>query len=413
MMRALLSAVAALRAHQARMDTIGNNIANINTTAFKGARAVFQEMLSQTMRGATAPTATSGGINPMQIGLGADVASIDSTQTQGSLEMTGRPTDLAIQGNGFFMLSDGSSILYTRDGSFDLDADGYVVHRATGLRLLGWSPNADGEIDASSEIGATSYARVPLGSFTLIKATENVSMSGNLRASEDGGATYSTSVNIFDSLGEAHTLTLTFTKSDTDPLVWDWSATAEGVGTEVGSGSVTFDSHGACLTDSGDIAITGADLANGADGITAAIDFSAITQLAGDSTLTASGQDGFSVGTLESFNISQNGLISGVFTNGMSRDLSQIALTVFANPGGLERVGGNLYRQSMNSGHPQVSAASAASAGKISSGFLEAANVDLGAEFTDMIVTQRGFQANSRIVSVVDQMLADLINLKQ
>ena len=339
MMRSLLSAVASLQAHQARMDIIGNNIANVNTVSYKASKASFQDMLSQTMRGATAGTGTTAGTNPMQIGLGVSLAAVDSNMTQGSLEMTGKSTDLAIQGNGFFMVTDGTHVSYTRDGSFDLDANGYLVNTSSGMRLLGYTPTAAGTIDTSVVPTVSSQLKVPLGASAAC-ATANVTLTGNLSAAAASADKCSSSVNIYDSLGAAHTITLTMTKSSTD-LTWDWQATIDvkGTATVVGSSAdqgaspLVFDKDGTCKTPSGAIAITSAQLGDSAADIAATLDFSAITQAAGTSSVTASGQDGYGQGTLSSFNISGNGLVTGVFTNGMSRTMGQVALAVFIEGG--------------------------------------------------------------------------------
>lgn len=414
MVRAMLAAVASLRAHQARMDVIGNNIANVNTTAFKSSRATFEDMLSQTLNSGSRPTGNVGGTNPMQIGLGVTMAAIDSVQTQGSLQLTGKPTDLAIQGSGFFMVSDGTSLYYTRDGNFDLDSVGYLVSRSSGFRVVGLVADEDGVIDPAQPVEASSQIQIPLGTLTRAKATENIILAGNIDAQTATGGTVGTSARIYDSLGTGYLVSTILTKT-ANPNEWDWEARVT-IGASqytIGSGTLTFDADGQCQVPSGAIAITAAQFANGADDLSAAIDFSTITQLAGDTTLMATDQDGFAIGTLESFGVGTDGLITGVFSNGLTINLGQITLASFANPGGLLRVGGNLHRDSNNSGPAQVGIAGSGPNGVLSPGFIEAANVDLGSEFTNMIVTQRGFQANGKIITVVDEMLQDLIMLKR
>jgi flagellar hook protein FlgE len=396
------------------MDVIGNNIANVNTTAFKSSRVTFQDMLSQMLDAGSRPSSTVGGTNPKQVGLGVTIASIDSVQTQGSLQLTGKSTDLAIQGSGYFMVSDGSSIHYTRDGNFDLDALGYLVSRSSGYRVVGLVADDGGVIDPSQPVEADSRIQIPLGTHTRAKATENVTLAGNIDAQTTAGEVAGTSARIYDSLGTGHIVSAILTKTAT-ANEWDWEARVT-IGSNqytVGSGTLTFDSDGRCEVPSGTISISAAQLANGAADLSASIDFSSVIQLAGDSTLMATDQDGFAIGTLESFNVGSDGLITGIFSNGLTLSLGQITLASFSNPGGLIGTGGNVFTESNNSGPAQVGVAGSSSRGTLSPGFIEAANVDLGTEFTNMITTQRGFQANSKIITVVDEMLQDLIQLKR
>jgi len=422
MIQSLFTGVASLRAHQSRMDVIGNNIANVNTTAFKAGRVTFQEMLSLTLRGATRPTSgRTGGINPAQIGLGMTLEGIDTLQNQGGLQQTNKPTDLAIQGNGFFMVSDSTNTFYTRDGSFGLDADGTLVNNATGMKLLGWLPDASGNIDTTVPITQNSVLSIPIGALTSAKATSKVNYVGNLDANADPAYSYTTSVRIFDSLGVDHLVQLTFTNRTpgvAGGTTWDWSAQADGAA--VGTGTVAFDAGGKWTAtqttnpadpNTGRISLA---LANGANSpLDAELDFSRLTQLSGETTVNAQGQDGFALGTLESFNIGEDGVITGLFSNNMGRPLGRIALAAFSNPAGLLKLGGNAYQDSNNSGLPQITPPATGGRGKVSVGFLEMSNVDMGSEFTNMIVTQRGFQANSRVITTSDEMLQDLLSLKR
>ncbi|GBC93667.1 Flagellar hook protein FlgE [bacterium HR15] len=424
MWQAMLSGVASLKAHQIKMNVIGNNIANINTVGFKSARAHFQDLLSQTLRAASRPSGVLGGTNPMQVGLGVKVGAIDIMPLQGALELTGRSTDLAIQGNGFFMLSNGRDIQFTRDGAFALDANGFLVHRGTGWKVLGWKADPGGFIDTNQAITASSVLQFPVGSQAAVRQTSRVQYTGNLNANASNTDTFSATVRVYDALGGAHDITLTFTNRQNPPagspppgaiMSWEWSA-VEG-STSVGDFStgsnsrLYFDATGKLIGGATqEITITPT---NGAPPFTVTLDLAQITSLAADSVIQPVYQDGFPPGTLQEFAIGIDGTIQGIFSNGLSRPMGRIALSLFPNPMGLERLGNNMWRQTDNSGLPQIGAPATAGLGEINAGYLEQSNVDLGSEFADMIVTQRGFQANTRIVSVVDELLADVVNMKR
>jgi flagellar hook protein FlgE len=424
MWQAMLSGVASLKAHQTKMNVIGNNIANINTTGYKGSRVHFQDLMAQTFRAASRPSNVLGGVNPIQVGLGVKVGAIDVHTLQGALEMTGRSTDLAIQGNGYFMLTNGRDVHYSRDGAFGLDSSGFLVHRGTGWKVLGWMADAGGRIDTNQPINANSVLQFPVGSQAAVRQTSVVQYTGNLNANAPSTQTYAATVRVYDALGGAHDVTITFTNRQTPPLgtpptgavsSWDWSATVGG--TPVGdftTGTNTrlyFNGQGEIIgTTTQQITITPT---NGAPPFTVNLDLSQLTSLAAESIVQPIYQDGFPPGTLQEFTIGIDGTIQGVFSNGLSRPMGRIALSLFANPAGLFRLGNNMWRVTDNSGLPQVGAPTTGGLGEINAGYLEQSNVDLGSEFADMIVTQRGFQANTRIVSVVDELLADVVNMKR
>jgi flagellar hook protein FlgE len=451
MLQAMLAGVASIKAQQTRMSVIGNNLANVNTTAFKGSRVTFQDMLAQTIRGAGRPTAENGGTNPIQYGLGVLVAGTDVFNEQGSLNATNRPTDLAIQGNGFFMTTNGLRSAFTRDGSFDLDASGDLVHRATGERVQGWDFVRSGISETSAPITPSSGINVPLGRLNAVQVTSKASFEGNVSAATPAGTpslanpggtdrtkpAWTTSGRFFDSQGGGHDVTVQFFTRDDTPATppapvgakasWQWRV-VDANGTEFGNSDggnsvaasgdpLYFDAAGLPI-DTGTIpSIT----VNGAGSLpfNVELDFKKITQLntvqgtVPSSQVTLSYQDGFPPGSLQSFSVGQDGLITGLFTNGLTRPLGQLAMSIFPNPGGLERTGNNLWRNSDNSGIPVVGTPRSGGRGLVNSGFLEQSNVDIGNEFTDLIVTQRGFQANTKVVTTVDEMLQDLINMKR
>ncbi len=433
MLQAMLSGVASIKAQQSRMNVIGDNLANVNTTAFKGSRVSFAEMMSQTVRSASGATATRGGVNPIQYGLGVSVTSTDVNSAQGALNQTNKPTDLAIQGNGFFITSNTNRMAYTRDGSFQVDTQGFLVQSATGERVLGWQGDSTGAIDTTQAITPASFVSIP-NSLNSVKQTSVATFAGNLNASALPTDTVTTSIRIYDSLGGSHDVNLVLSNHATPAGAgapagatssWDWQAwegtpgtgTLLGDNTSAGNEKMFFDSSGNQV--SGLAAGTFNQIKlNPTAGqsfspFTVNMNFKQITQLNGASQVNAVDQDGFAPGSLESFAISQDGVVTGIFTNGFTRPIAQIGMAAFSNPEGLERQGNNLYISSDNSGRPLVGTPRTNARGAISAGFLEQSNVDIGAEFTDLIVTQRGFQSNTKVVTTVDELLQDLINMKR
>ena len=426
MMRSMNSAVSALRNHQLRMDVIGNNIANVNTIGFKSSRVTFKDSLSQMLRGASGPDTSRGGTNPQQVGLGMDLSSVDTLFTTGVPDRTDRGLDVMVNGEGFFMVSaDGTDngMYYTRAGNFDIDEDGNLVN-ADGLRVLGYKANDKGEV--GTEVGGIV---VPLADSIPPIATTNVVMEGNLDSRTANGAEgRTTEITVTDSLGTNHKISLSFSKTSTvatpDPppaVASTWSVTptyigTDGTATTASAISINFDSNGAIITTpTPPIAkiTVGGTVLNGAKPIEFDLNLSSLTQYGSESNALMRSQDGSPVGVLTSYAIGQRGEVEGVFSNGRTKILGQIATSIFANPAGLVKMGGNLYRSSANSGDPQVNKPGTGGNGGLQPGALEMSNVDLGKEFTNMIVTQRGFQANSRIISTTDQMLEELVNLKR
>lgn len=414
MMRSMFSGVSSLRNHQVRMDVIGNNIANVNTVGYKADRVTFQELFQQTIRGASAPSGNRGGVNPMQVGLGVKIGSIDTLHTETSLETTGLMTDLAIEGNGFFIVNDGERSFYTRAGLFDIDEEGNFVMRGNGLYVQGWT-----DVPGSGEAGRINlYTQLTVPP----KASENFWLGGNLDAAQpavgdpgswDGGnppTPATTLVGIVrDSQGGAHQVEIRFWKTEADTNRWHWQAWAEGE--RVGLGNIRFDHSGAIYPDTA----TGNMILEpvGVDPINVTLDFSRMTQYAQQTSAEVIGHDGLVAGSLETFTIDGAGIIRGVYSNGLTRDLGQIALAYFANPGGLAKMGDTLFDVTANSGEAQIGRAGEGGRGTIAPGSLEMSNVDLSQEFTNMITTQRGFQAASRIITTSDEMLQELVNLKR
>lgn len=415
MMRSLFSGVSGLRAHQARMDVIGNNISNVNTVGYKASRATFQEIFSETIKGAGAPEGGRGGTNPQQIGLGISLASIDTFHVRGSIERTDNPLDLAIEGNGFFVVSDGTAPKFTRAGNFFRDTEGNLVN-GNGMKVMGWMADENGNIDTSME---PTSIQIPKDLQMAAKATENITIVGNLDA-DTSGVTVPFETVVYDELGRANKLTFQFNRTGADT----WEIVNNGT-----SGQVRITQPDGTVTDinlasSPNITFTSGKLTTPASGTFTiqaggpiskdiVVDISRLTQYASESGVDPLEVDGYPVGDLETFSFDASGVATGVFTNGKTKVLARIALANFNNPAGLQKVGNNLYIQTPNSGQPSIGIAGDSGRGTINPGSLEMSNVDISKEFTDMIITQRGFQANSRIITVADEMLQELVNLKR
>lgn len=433
MLQALLSGVASIKAQQTAMNVVGNNLANINTTAFKGSSVTFEDLVSQTISGATSPTSAYGGRNPIQYGLGVQVGSTDTDTSQGSLSATNRATDLAIQGNGYFMVTNGTVTSYTRDGSLGLDASGNLVQSATGQKVEGWLANALGNINTTQPVTNQSTINIPLGSLNAVQTTTQMTLSGNLNSSALPTDTWSCQVQVFDSLGSAHDLTIQFLNPQSPPAAvptppagavssWDFNVYDGAISPAnlIGSSStgantpVYFNSGGQEISPfaPGTFNTVTVPGTAGAPAFTINMDFANVGQLSTTSSVAVSNQNGYPPGSLNSFSIGNDGLITGLFTNGLTRSIGQIATAIFPNAEGLNRIGSNLWEPTNNSGIAVVGTPNSGGRGAINSGYLEQSNVDISSQFSDMIITQRGYQANTKVVSTVDEMLQDVINMK-
>lgn len=463
MMRSLYAGVSGMQNHQTKMDVIGNNVANVNTTGFKRGRVDFQDMISQQLTGAAAPTTEVGGVNPKEVGLGVQTAAINTIFTQGNLQSTGVSTDVAIQGNGFFILKNGEESFYTRAGAFSLDKDGTLVNPANGLRVQGWQAREmNGEMIIQTAATPTDLV-IPVGSKDPAHATQNVNFACNLNkntpeiiegASEADIAkgTWATEFKIYDSFGNEHNLSVSFTRVVGNPNQWrasvlvdpenaEYTQTRVGLGTTDGvenSFLVNFDNTGTLQS----VTDTAGNVTNPEGEIFLQASFAVpeanpdaegnpyrqtfnislgtigsqrntVTQSASQSSTKAWFQDGYTMGYLDNFKIDSSGVITGVYSNGTSRNLGQIALATFANQGGLEKAGENTYVESNNSGIASIGESGIAGKGSLLAGTLEMSNVDLTEQFTDMITTQRGFQSNAKTIQTADTLLETVLSLKR
>jgi flagellar hook protein FlgE len=401
----MYSGVSGLKNHQIRMDIIGNNIANVNTIGFKAGRVTFQEIFNQTVKGASAAQGDRGGTNPHQVGLGMAISSIDTNHAQGNLQTTGKTTDLAIQGNGFFVLGEGNNRYYTRAGNFDIDTQGNFISLSNGLKVMGWNA-VDGLIKTD---GIPRPINIPVAETLSAEATTKVNFGYNLSTSD---TEYTTTYDVYDSKGNSHRFIINFAQTDVN----EWSITITGPnGVDVdGDFTLNFDNSGKLPPETVAIFTTnGLTDAFGVNELSIELDFSKITNIYGNSSVAPVSSNGYPPGNLESIIIDPKGVITGTYSNGLSRNLAQVALAKFANPSGLNKLGENLYQVSNNSGLADTGSPATKGLGSISPGSLEMSNVDLSFEFTEMIVTQRGFQANSRIITASDEMLNELVNLKR
>jgi flagellar hook protein FlgE len=418
-LRSLFSGVSGLRNHQMMMDVIGNNISNINTVGFKGSRTTFSEMFAQTVRGATQPLNSNGGSNPIQVGLGMQVNSVDMNFSQGNIETTGVSTDLAIQGNAFFIVNQNGSSYFSRAGNFTFDADGNLVNAGTGAILQGKLADSGGNIPVGTRL---ENLKIEFDRKAPAKATTAINFAGNLNSGAATGDSVDASMTYYDSLGNRQTLTLTLTKSATANQ-WTWSAAVPSPATISGggSGTVTFNSDGSlsAFAYNGGATSIGITPNNGAANLNINLSlgtvgqFSGITQTEGTSSVTPRDQDGYGAGALSNVTIDQNGRIEGTFKNGALIPLGQIIVAEFNNPSGLVKQGNNMYNLSDNSGTAALLIPGVSSQAQILSGSLEQSNVDLADEFTKMITAQRGFQANAKVITTSDEFLNEVVNLKR
>ena len=407
MLRSLFSGISGLRAHQQMLDVTSNNIANVNTVGYKTSQVVFEDTLSQMMRSAGAPQQGQGGTNPAQVGLGVRLAAINTTFNQGSAETTGRATDVMISGDGFFVVNSVNEQLFTRAGAFNFDAEGKLV-TPTGAAVQGW-PAVNGTVNTNAPVGDI---RLPMGTLIAPTVTSAMVIAGNLPADAPVNTSIPRSIKTYDVQGNVVNLTTTF-----DLTASGWQVTVTDGTTPTAPTPLTFASNGQITTptytDSTGNTKIGVLYDPDGNGVGVTIDLAGLTEYTGSTTVQPLSQDGAPAATLQSFSINPDGQLVGVFSNGNKQTVAQLALANFNNPPGLEKVGDSLYRFTVNSGLAQVGAAGTAGLGILQSGAVEMSNVDLAQEFTNLIVAQRGFQANSKVISTSDEVLQELVNLKR
>lgn len=428
MEQSMLAAVSGIEANQSYIDTVGSNIANANTDGYKAQSADFVDLLSQAISGAGAPVAGSaGGINPMAIGTGTRLGSVSENWSEGSLQQTNQPTDVAIQGSGLFVAKDQGSQYFTRAGNLKIDANGDLT-TATGALIQGWQ--ASGGVISTN--GPTGSISIPQGLLVPAKATQSFTLGGNLPAWSGSGSQgpVAVTINAYDSLGDSVPVTLTFTPVSGTADQWTLQGTVPGASSNLWSTppTVTFDPtsgelkavSGATTNSNGSLSLPVGTMPSNytfPTGDTWNIDFpapgsiGAVTQYAGQSTIAISAQDGNASGSLSSFSIGSDGVIMGSFSNGGTEPIGQLALANFTNVGGLQDVGNLLYTASANSGQPQIGPPESGGRGSLVGGSLEASNVDMAQELTDLVMAQEAYQANTKVISTSQQALQSLVNM--
>ncbi|PKN54361.1 MAG: flagellar hook protein FlgE [Deltaproteobacteria bacterium HGW-Deltaproteobacteria-14] len=402
-----------MRANEGAIGTIGDNIANSNTIGFKGSRAVFADLLSQTVLG-------SAGMS--QAGQGVSVAGVQRLVTQGALLGTGVSTDLAINGQGYFIVNDASGQqFYSRNGQFQVDNEGYLT-TVDNLRLQGYAADDNGVLAARlsglqiNDVQSPPRATTEVN-FSINLDSESEAPTSFISPDDPDSYNYTSQMTVYDSLGNAHQVDVYYAKTGDNEWIWSAVVAAEELGgdpadppIEVGSGPLSFDGDGNLVNHTPEeIALS----FPGANSQTIDFNFEGTTQLGAPNSLNSADQDGFGVGTLSFVDVDETGQIHGTFTNGREVLLGQLALARFDAPELLNAVGGNRFTETLSSGQPAIGTAGTGARGTIFAGTLEQSNVDLTNEFTQLIVAQRGFQASSRTVTTADEMMLQVLNLKQ
>jgi flagellar hook protein FlgE len=425
---AMYSGVSGLAAESDALNVIGNNLANTNTVGFKESRAIFENVLG----GAVGSEGSIGG--------GVRMTTAQQIFAEGSLQNTGNPTDVALSGDGFFVVkgevSGVNGTFYTRAGQTTLNANGTLVN-PNGLAFQGYAANATGGGFS------TSLSPITVNTAALFpKVTTTVSVTANLNASDtpptlpwdpqnpSTTSNTSTSMQIFDSLGTAHTVNVYF--QNTGPGAWTYHVLASGSevtggtagqNTEIATGTMTFNANGSMqtntVTSGGTVSFNGATPAQpltfsfGTPVASGGTGLNGITQFGSADTITAQSQDGYASGALSSLAIDSSGVVSGIYTNGQTIAIASMAVAKFQNNQGLGQAGQNCWSSTPDSGQPAVGAAGTGGRAALVSGSLEASNVDIAAQFTDLIAHQRGFEANSKTITTADQMLQAVLSMKQ
>lgn len=415
-MPSFATALSGLNANSQDLSIISNNLANLNTTAYKGAAASFQDLFYQQV-------GSSGDGNPLEIGAGTQVGSIPTNFTQGNTESTGVPTDLAIQGEGFLIGMKNGQEVFTRAGNLSLTSAGLLV-APDGAQIQGFSA-VNGVISPSQTPGPLT---ISTGLINPPNATTNAQLNVNLDSGTAVGGTFSTPLTVYDSLGAPHVLTFTFTKTAAN--AWSYSVTIPAadvtgatapvaIASGTGATGLTFNGAGQLTSPTGNVSMSVANLADGANtltfnwNLTDANGNGLLTQVAAPSATSATQQDGFASGSLVSYSIGSDGVIQGTFSNGQTQPLGQILLATFANDQGLSRIGSNEFVANLASGAPSVGVPGTGGRGTLSGGALEQSNVDISTEFANLILAQSGFQANAKVVTTLDTITQDTINMIQ
>ena len=421
-----------LSASQQALSVIANNLSNMNTVGYKNEEINFKDLFYQTL-------GTTGSGNSLQVGSGVGVGAISGNFTEGTVESTGISTDVAINGNGFLVTQSNGQTEYTRAGNLQVSDSGYLTTQ-DGQYVMGY-PATGGVISNSS----LSPLQVGTGSTVPATATTSMDMTLNLNASSDTGTSFSTPMTVYDSLGTAHTLTYSFTKTDAN--TWSYQVTVPSSDltvdpqtgaaitptttqyqAQVASGTMSFDNNGVLTSVNGtsvsstNSSVSGINLSNLSDGASSmnmswdllnSSGGGLVTQTSASSANPNSSQNGFASGTLQSFSIGTDGTIEGSFSNGQTLAIGQLVLAQFGNNNGLTRTGDNSYQATVASGQAAIGIPGSGGLGQLNGGKLEQSNVDMATQFSDMIINQSGYEANAKVISTFNQIVQDTINIER
>lgn len=413
-----------LESDSTALNTIANDLANMNTTAFKGQAVNFADLFYQQI-------GSAGSGDPIQVGAGTQVSSIETSFAQGSINATGNSTDVALNGSGFFVVQNNGVDEYTRAGNFSVNTNGNLVS-ANGLQVLGY-PAVNGAVNTNSPIVPIN---IPVGQVQEPQATTSLNMIANLDATSAAGSTFPSQITVYDSLGVSHVATVTYTQTGTNQ--WSYSAALPagdftgGVSTPV-TGTLNFNSSGnlASVTPAGGVLTTVGTgpgqvsaiplafngLADGAANLNMKWDLLGpggtpnISQVASASAVSSTTQDGFSSGEYQSFTIAADGTVTATYSNGQQQAVGQLALANMTNLQGLQMLGDGDYQTTLASGTASIGASGTNGLGTLQDGALEQSNVNISAEFSDLIIAQRAFEANSKTVTTFDSVTEDTINM--
>ena len=413
----LWSGISGLNASAKQMDVIGNNIANVNTVGFKAGTIAFGDILSQSI---------VGGSGTMQVGRGVDVNAIPTLFGQGSFESTQSATDLAIDGEGFFMVNDSNgATYYTRAGMFNIGKGGYLMD-VNGYKVQGYRYSDGKNTNAIGDISLSGLQSTP-------SPSTEFSIGANLNSEAAEGDVFVSAQTVYDSLGGAHTLKMEFTKT-ANAGEWQYQAYLDGTASDTAAATITFDTDGNLKAPVADTVLnfntfqttpasnpSGATIGDGSNNITWVIDGSTATSLtpevmtgyASPSVNRSLVSNGWASGELQSLSVGSDGVIDGFFTNGQSMAIGQVALAKFTNTLGLKKIGSSLFAATDSSGNALVNKPGTGGLGEISSNSLEMSNTDIAKEFINMITAQKAYQANAKVITTTDQMMSELMNIKR
>jgi len=429
------SSLSGLSTNAQALSVIGNDLANLNTIGFKGSNSSFQDLFNSAM----GSSGTQGNGNPMQVGMGTRMGAISQNYSQGSFQSTGNVTDMALSGQGFFTLQNSTGgRSYSRAGNFTVDNSGALMD-PNGNFVLGWNRignalSTNGPIvPITLNMGTTSPPVATTSMTTTTNLNANAAIFNPADPNPDTSSRYSVPVQVYDSLGQAHAVSITYTK--TAQNAWSYAITTDDQGdpsatpiipppvVTPATGTLTFDDNGNLTAASGStLAVTITGWTDGAAPMATTWNLTSdgtatgtglITQFAADSATSNATQDGFAAGNIRSLVVDKNGMITGNFTNGQTVALGQVAISTFSNMNGLSKIGDNTWGETLASGAPNIGPANQGGRGTILGSQLELSNVDVADEFTKLIIAQRGYQANSKIVTTSDQLLQETLNLKQ